>query len=158
MQGRQAATRAECPWFFRVFDVSKRLGWRAMDTRRLAVGIAAGRVGFAASFLLAPSRGLRAWAGPAGDTPAGRMLVRSVGGRDLALALGLLDALRGGRGPAATWAWGGALADAFDGVATVLAWRHLRWGGRAVVPLAFVAAAAGAYVAMQVDAGTTAAD
>jgi hypothetical protein len=127
--------------------------------RRGAAATAAGRVGLGLVALTCPSLVARPWVGPSGDSQAGRVLGRALGGRDLALGLGTLAALRtsAGRtsaGPGidrATASWVGlsGLADGFDLLITVASWRTLpareRWlvavasGGAAALSLATVA-------------------
>ena len=108
----------------------------------------------------APAVLARSWAGSAGDGPSsrvtGQVLGRALGGRDLALGLGALAALRlqsggtpssaraaalsteaGKPDPAASgrtagvWVGLAALADGLDLVTTMLSWRQLpspqRW-------------------------------
>ena len=128
--------------------------------RRGAPATAAGRVGLGLVALTCPSLVARPWVGPSGDSQAGRVLGRALGGRDLALGLGTLAALRTpvGRGPAgpgmdrATASWVGlsGLADGCDLLITVSSWHTLpareRWlvalasGGAAALSLAAVAA------------------
>ncbi len=76
----------------------------------------------------------RPWVGAAADDLAARVFGRALGARDLALGLGALAALQGpaaGTAPARAWVAAGALSDALDVVASLLAWRELprvtRW-------------------------------
>lgn len=82
------------------------------------------RIGVGASFVLAPGLSLRSWVGREGDTPAGRMAARMVGGRDIALGVGLLMAARHGA-PVRGWLEAGAVCDATDFVANMLGVRHV---------------------------------
>jgi len=132
--------------------------------RRGAAATAAGRVGLGLVALTCPSLVARPWVGPSGDSQAGRVLGRALGGRDLALGLGTLAALRTSAGrtsagpgidqPTPSWAalsWVGlsGLADGFDLLITAASWRTLpareRWlvalasGGAAALSLATVA-------------------
>jgi hypothetical protein len=121
-----------------------------MNPRRAALGFAVSRIAFGSVFLLAPEPLAAAWVGPRARTPAGRVLARALGGRDLLLGVGLLRALNRGSG-AAEWLWYGAAADAVDGAVSALDIRGLPWTGRAVAPLALATAVVGAVVAVTVD-------
>jgi hypothetical protein len=122
--------------------------------RRGAAAMAAGRVGLGVLALARPAVLTGAWVGPSGRDQAGRVLGRALGGRDLALGLGTLAALRcpdiQGTSPAATsWMRLAALSDGFDLLITVGSWRRLparqRWlvalssGGATAVGLAAAA-------------------
>ena len=88
------------------------------------------------------------WIGPVAKAPGTKVMVRAMGGRDLAIGLGTLHALREGA-PVTSWSLAGAGSDLVDAAATLLAIRHL--GARRALPLALVAATAGiaSYVAAQ---------
>src|SRR5450631_3336736 len=62
--------------------------------RRGATAVAVARVGVGVVAFAAPALVSRSWAGGAGGGPSGRVLGRALGGRDLALGLGALAALR----------------------------------------------------------------
>jgi hypothetical protein len=128
--------------------------------RRGAAAVAAGRVGLGVVALTRPAVVARPWVGPTGDSQAGRVLGRALGGRDLALGLGTLAALQSSAGPGIdqpvmSWVGLSGLADGFDLLITVGSWRALpareRWlvalasGGSAVLSLAAVAAATAAH-------------
>ncbi|HEY0717063.1 MAG TPA: hypothetical protein VGD68_05565, partial [Streptosporangiaceae bacterium] len=122
-----------------------------MDTvqmvRRAAAAVAVGRVGLGLVALTSPAVVARPWVGPSGDSQAGRMLGRALGGRDLALGLGTLGALRRPAGPgsgqvAAAWVGLSGLADGFDLLITVSSWRTLPPRERWLVALASGGAAA----------------
>jgi hypothetical protein len=123
--------------------------------RHAAMALALGRTAMGVTALAAPSLMWRPWIGDTGGVPA-RVLGRALGGRDLALGLGTLAALRaappvspaavnsGGTAKAAgVWVGFAALADFLDMVTTAAAWGELppvgRWlfattaGGAAVV-------------------------
>lgn len=120
--------------------------------RRAAGAMAVSRVGLGVVALTRPATVTRAWVGPLGETHAGRLLGRALGGRDLVLGLGTLAALRRPAGPGADQAaWMGlaAVADGFDLLITVGYWDELpsreRWliaasaGGAAALGLAAAA-------------------
>ena len=67
--------------------------------RRGAVAVAVGRVGLGVVALTRPAVVARPWVGPTGESQAGRVLGRALGGRDLALGLGTLAALQSSAGP-----------------------------------------------------------
>jgi hypothetical protein len=74
--------------------------------RRGATAVAASRVGVGFVALGAPMLVSRSWVGRSGDGAPGTVLGRALGGRDLALGLGALIALRGqasAAGPPSVW-------------------------------------------------------
>jgi hypothetical protein len=99
--------------------------------RRGATAVAAGRVAIGLAALARPSLPARPWVGAASDDLAASVFGRALGGRDLALGLGALDALRRTDARASTWVAAGALSDALDVAASALAWKDLprvwRW-------------------------------
>jgi hypothetical protein len=114
-----------------------------IDERAVAKAIALGRIGLGTAFTLVPGLALRVWPGVgAHESPVSRFLARSTGGRDLAIGIGTLVALRRDA-PVRGWLEAGMLADAVDAVAVVTVLRSVP-KGRALVALA---SAAGAVVA-----------
>jgi hypothetical protein len=95
-----------------------------MNTRLLALGLAANRVLFGAAFLISPTRAAKSWIGPAAASAGGAVMVRAAGARDLALGAGALAALRGAA-DARPWFTGHLVADATDAAATWAARREL---------------------------------
>jgi len=123
--------------------------------RRGATAVAAGRVALGVTALVRPSVPARPWVGGAADDVAARVFGRALGARDLALGLGALAALQGpavDAKAARAWFAAGALSDALDVVASLLAWRELpritRW---LVAGSAGGAALAGAAAALTAD-------
>ena len=121
-------------------------------SRDVAIAVAAGRVALGAVALVSPAVVARPWVGD-DDGPSRAVLGRALGGRDVALGLGLLSAanhdrhLRG-------WVEAAALADSADVVATLLAFDRLPRKGRlAVLAAAGGAAAAGWWAAARCDRG-----
>jgi peptide-methionine (R)-S-oxide reductase len=108
------------------------------QARRLALvnGVARSALGVVA--LIAPGLPLAPWVGPAASDPSARLLARGLGGRDLALGLGTLWALRRAE-PLTGWVVASGLADAGDVMATVGRFTALPRLGRWAV----LAAAAG---------------
>ncbi len=115
---------------------------RGSDVRRLARANAAARSALGIVALTLPGMALAPWVGGARRDPAARLLARALGGRDLAIGVGALQALRAG-GQLGPWALAGGLADAGDVVVTLLSWRALPRRGR----LAVLAAASGGVLA-----------
>src|SRR5919107_2082137 len=95
-----------------------------MTARTLAFGLAAGRIGLGAAFLLAPGKVGAAWTGRDARRPGAQVLGVGFGARDLALGLGTVAALSQGHG-AVPWVRAGALADLGDLLATLRARRSL---------------------------------
>jgi hypothetical protein len=121
--------------------------------RRLAQVIAAGRVGIGATALVAPALVARPWIGAPAEGPAPRLLARAMGGRDLALGIGALRALRRSDQEARPWVALGGMADSVDALATAVAFTSLpgrsRWG---ILALTVGAAVVSARVAAWLDA------
>ena len=110
--------------------------------RTLARLIAAGRVTIGAVAVAAPTLMSRPWIGDAATGTGARVLARTMGGRDLALGIGALRALRVSDQEARPWLALGGTADAIDALATAVAFRSLprrsRWGILAVTGAAAV--------------------
>jgi hypothetical protein len=160
--------------------------------RRGAMAVAVSRVGVGVVAFAAPGLVSRSWTGGAGDGPSGQVpgqvpgrvlghvLGRALGGRDLALGLGALAALRlqPAQTPASIWGaamstdpgkpdpaaaaalaagvWVGlaALADGLDLVTTAVSWRDLPSRQRWLVAFSSGGAAAvGAAAAVSLAAG-----
>ncbi|HEX4226194.1 MAG TPA: hypothetical protein VHZ97_27785 [Pseudonocardiaceae bacterium] len=114
------------------------------DSRSIATLLAAGRLVIGVGASLFPEVGARSWIGEHGRGPAGKVLGRALGARDLALAVGALSSLEQDE---QFWRWIrlGALADTADALATVLNWRSLPKMSRiGVFGIAASAAALGA--------------
>ena len=119
-----------------------------MDHRALLRMLSAGRIAVGSALLAAPRPAARGWIGEGADAPGVTVLTRALGIRDLVLGAGTLRALGSGD-PVRSWAQLGAVCDAVDLAATVLAVRHV--GLRRALPVMVVAGGAAA-------AGWTAAD
>jgi len=91
-----------------------------MSLKRLVIGYAALRVGYAVALLAAPGRTARPWVGPAAGDPAAAIALRGLGARDLALAVGAAAAVLSGA-PARPWLAACAASDAVDLIATLAA-------------------------------------
>jgi hypothetical protein len=117
--------------------------------RRLALALAAGRVGVGGVAVLAPRVMANPWIGERGNDPLAAVLARALGGRDLALGVGVLMASRRGQ-PLRGWVEAGALADLVDAAVTLAAFGRLPNRGRLLV----LAAAGGAAMVGTVAART----
>jgi hypothetical protein len=111
-----------------------------MGDRLVAGALGLVRSGIGVAFLAAPRPLVELWVGkPAGRAAA--LTARSVGGRDLALGLGVLRSLDND-GALAAWLMAGAVADASDALAIVADYRDLPAPRR----LAFLASASAATI------------
>ncbi|MBV9011233.1 MAG: hypothetical protein JO272_04150 [Pseudonocardiales bacterium] len=108
-----------------------------------SVGLATGRVAIGVVALLRPALVARPWVGGAqASAPAGVVLGRALGGRDLALGAGaLLAAWCGDERALRAWTLAGAFCDGVDAVATAASWRDLPALGRLAVAGAATAGA-----------------
>lgn len=118
----------------------KLLPGRHERTRRLAAGLGIGSVVFGIGPALVPRLSARLFGLPLADSPAGPVLVRSVGVRDAVIGLGLWSAATHG-GNFAPWLLTRFLCDAGDTAAVALA---VRGGARDPRMFALGALAAGA--------------
>lgn len=109
-----------------------------MDHRQLMRMLAAGRVVVGTSLVLAPGFGGSRWIGDPARSPQVKVVTRALGVRDLSLGLGALQALETGES-AREWVLLGALCDAVDVAATIVAVRAL--GLRRALPIIAVGAA-----------------
>ena len=110
-----------------------RTGARAMAALRVVLGVTA---------LVSPERAARPWVGDSAALPAGTVLGRAAGARDVALGAGALVAARQGPRAERTWVLAAAVCDALDATTTVAAWRSLPSPGRLLAGGAAVGAAA----------------
>lgn len=119
--------------------------------RPAARTIAGLRIFFGLSALVAPRLAPRLWVGPSTREPAGIVLGRAAGVRDLALGAGVLVA----DGPGERlWVAAGAVCDVVDGATTLRHWRLLPTRGRVLtVGGALGAAVVGAVAAARMRPG-----
>ena len=115
-----------------------RAGARAVAALRVALGVAA---------LVGPGTAARPWVGPSAGEPAGVVLGRAAGVRDLVLGAGVLLAARQGPRAERTWVAAGALCDAVDAATTFAVWRRLAVARPLVGGAAVAAALVGAVAA-----------
>jgi hypothetical protein len=101
------------------------------QSRRLAFANGVARSALGVVAMTVPELPLAPWVGDAHQDRSVRLLARALGGRDLALGLGTLLALRHDA-PVRGWLEAGGLADAGDVVATLAGFKGLprlgRWG------------------------------
>lgn len=102
------------------------------------------RVGLGTTALFVPHAALRAWVGTVPD-PAGAVLGRALGGRDIGLGAGTVVSAVTGRAPV-PWILAGGGADAMDLVVTLASRAQLPRGRRELV----MAASAGSALASAV--------
>jgi hypothetical protein len=96
-------------------------------------GIALGRLALGTALLAAPKQVVgTGWVGDEAKRPAAAVLLRAVGARDVAIALGTLVALRK-RTPLTLWIVGATLSDGTDFFATLGAGQALPASARAGV-------------------------
>ena len=95
-------------------------GLDQLDHRQVARVIAATRIVVGAGLVVAPRFIGRRWIGDDADSAGTRLFIRTMGVRDLALAVGTMRALNNGE-PARDWVVACAASDATDVAATILA-------------------------------------
>ncbi|MFZ0120319.1 MAG: hypothetical protein WAN20_03595 [Pseudonocardiaceae bacterium] len=105
------------------------------QARLCGMVLAAGRVTVGVVALVRPDLMARPWVGAAESVgPAGVVLGRAAGGRDIALGAGaLLGAARGNKRGLLGWTVAGSFCDAVDVAATIASWRTLSPLGRYAV-------------------------
>ena len=122
-----------------------------MEPRDRALLHARLRIGVGAAFVLFPTLAGRMWIGSDAARRPVKVLARAFGARDLAIGLGVVIALDRGA-PVRGWIEAGALSDAIDTCASLLAGSSIhpaiRWPAIAV---GATSAAAGAELANQFD-------
>lgn len=102
------------------------------QARLCGMALGAGRVTIGAVALVRPDLMARAWVGAVQAAgPAGMVLGRAAGGRDIALGIGALlaSSRRNARGLLG-WTVAGSFCDAVDVAATLASWRDLPSRGR----------------------------
>lgn len=91
-----------------------------MSARNILGAVAIGRLLFGIWMLISPSQVAGRWLGRGATGAESTTFVRAVGGRDIAYALGSLQAVRAGTDPR-PWLAASVLVDGTDGVATLSA-------------------------------------
>lgn len=110
MGARQAA-REESAFELEDIDVARILGWA-----RVLIGV---------GLFLSPRQSSRFWTGHATESWIGKMSIKQIGGREIAIGAGLLRALERGE-PLRPWLAASAASDATDVLAVLGAWRQMR--------------------------------
>jgi hypothetical protein len=118
-----------------------------VQSRQLAQLVAVGRLALGVTAIALPQVPLRPWVGDRRTDQPALVLARALGGRDVALGLGAVLAMRHDA-PLRGWVEAGGLADTGDAVFTLLAFRHLPAAGRWAV----LAAAGGGALAARLAA------
>lgn len=95
-----------------------------LEEAELAVYLAWLRIGIAGAAFVAPRRVARLWSGEEGSPTLTKSMLRSWAGREAALGVGLLMALKHDTGVRG-WLEGGALADGADAAAALLSFKRL---------------------------------
>jgi len=122
-----------------------------VEAKQLAIALARGRIALGAAAIAAPGAAGRLMFGREGSAGGARALARMVGGRDVALGLGVVIALDRGA-PVRGWLEAGALADGVDLLASVLGRGAMRRSAYLnTVALAGGAALAGVWLSRQLD-------
>jgi hypothetical protein len=119
------------------------------DVARL---LAWGRILIGSFALVAPRRFERMWIGDATEGTPSHMATRGLGGRDVAIGIGILKTMENG-GPVRGWLEAGAVADASDALGTLSAWGALpKWKALSFLVLEVGAAYVGMQTAETIDA------
>lgn len=122
-----------------------------MEPRDIAVAIARGRIALGASALLAPGLAGRLMFGRDASGSGPRLLARMIGGRDIALGLGVVIALDRGA-PVRGWLEASALADSVDLASTLIVGDEIPRGTYvSIVASAVGAALAQIWLSRQLD-------
>ena len=122
-----------------------------MEPRDIAIAIARARIALGAAALLVPGLAGRMMFGRDGSRTGTRVLARMIGGRDMALGLGVVIALDRGA-PVRGWLEAGALADGVDLTSCMLARDELPEATfLSVVATAGAAALAGIWLSRRLD-------
>lgn len=95
-----------------------------VDDRELARMLGLARVALGIASFIAPTRFVRIWTGERSDAAVTTMAVRGLGARDVAIGVGLLNAIEND-GSARGWLEASALSDAADAVGTLAEWGRL---------------------------------
>ena len=98
---------------------------RRVNAVAVARALSLGRLGLGPALVLRPGAIARTWIGRDGRRTGPRTIAVALGARDIALALGTLQALGDGGGAARPWLRSGVIADGIDCVATLRARRNL---------------------------------
>jgi hypothetical protein len=109
-------------------------GGSRATTRQLALGLAGVRMGIGAALMVAPTFAGALWVGPGVDGHGSSVLARALGARDLFLGYRTLRSVLDGD-EVGGWLQLGAMADAADTTAALLAYRGITGHRRFSMPL-----------------------
>ena len=112
-----------------------------VNTEKLTLALAGIRLGIGGALVIAPQFASRLWIGPGTEGAGTRVLARAIGARDVVLGYRTLQAVRNGESSSG-WLELGAMADAADTLAGLLAFRGIPGHRRFTMPI--VAGAVGA--------------
>jgi hypothetical protein len=126
-----------------------------LDHRTLTMALAGIRLGIGGALVVAPQFAARLWIGPGTEGAGTRVLARAIGARDVVLGYRTLQAVRGDES-ASGWLELGAMADAADTVAGLLAIRGIPGHRRFTMPLVAGAVGAACFWAARQGSGTAA--
>lgn len=113
------------------------------------------RILIGTGLVLAPGAWSRPWTGPAIEAPVAKLMARMFGNRERLLRVGALAASHDPH-QTARWLKLGGIADAVDGAAVLVTWRHLpRTTRYADAAMAFGAAVAHGLLAQRLLDDTT---
>lgn len=122
-----------------------------MDDRQLARNFSLVRIAVGLAFVLMPRLAAKPWLGEAVDSPAFRWMARAFGIRDALIGVGTMIAVDDKK-PVRQWLHYGAVSDATDAVATLIAYRHLpKYRRFALLATAASGAATGLALAQRLD-------
>jgi hypothetical protein len=106
-----------------------------MNVRMVLTSLAAGRLALGAALVAKPQSQVgTGWIGEDAKRPTAAVVLRAVGARDMALALGTLATQRSG-GPLRPWLLAATLADATDLAATFAAGKAVPATSKALIAL-----------------------
>ncbi len=123
-----------------------------MRNRQVAMGLAGVRIGIGTALVLAPRLAGRLWVGPGVDGHGSRVLARALGARDVVLGYRTLRAALDGE-EVAGWLQLGAMADAADTAAAVVAYRGIAGHRRVSMPMISAAVGAACFWAARQSTG-----
>lgn len=105
------------------------------------------RAALGAALLVAPSLTARGWVGEQASSGSGKVALRALGIRDVAIGYGTVHAIDSGDPNLRQWVTLAGLCDLADATATVLAFRRLPRRGRFLALAMAAAATSAAFVA-----------
>ncbi len=123
-----------------------------VNNRQVAIGLAGVRIGIGTALMVAPRFAGRLWVGPGVEGHGSRVLARALGARDVVLGYRTLRAALDGE-EVAGWLQLGAMADAADTAAAIVAYRGITGHRRVSMPMISGAVGAACFWAARQSAG-----